>query len=469
MTRQILRCITLIFLLSGCAFYPETPKLAQFNPKAGYRYENLRSNPQNSESLFVLLTFSGGGTRAAALSYGIMEKLRETKIMWKGRKRRLLDEVDVISSVSGGSFTSAYYGLFREEIFDPKKYEKVFLYRNIEAELIETLLNPFRWRSPLSPFVGRIELAADLYDREIFRGKKFDHLIHQGERPYILLNATDITQGAQFTFVQRQFDPICSNLGEVRVARAVAASSNFPVAFNPMTINNYAGACGYQEPDWVAPAAKDLDINPPRYMRGRVLRSYLDSRKRPYVHLLDGGVADNIGLRGPLSAIRSNDLPWSIVNRINLGKVEKLVVIVVDARTNPKTKIDKSAFPPKLSEIVEIIASVPMSNYSFDTVQQLLDTMEQWKKDRLVYKGCSGILKRACPGAKMPTPPPPALDTYPIYVGFDQIKDDNRRDHFLNLPTTFYLPKKEVDELRMIGPEILMKNENYKKLLKDLK
>ena len=63
------------------------------------------------------MTFSGGGTRSAALSYGVLEHLRDTPITIHNKKRRLLDEVDLISSVSGGSFTSAYFGLFGDRVF----------------------------------------------------------------------------------------------------------------------------------------------------------------------------------------------------------------------------------------------------------------------------------------------------------------------------------------------------------------
>lgn len=108
--------VTVVMLaVTGCAAYPGNPQLSQYNPSSGYRYENLKA-PANSESLFMILTFSGGGTRAAALSYGVMERLRNPKIQWEGQERRLLDEVDVISSVSGGSFTAACYGLFREAV-----------------------------------------------------------------------------------------------------------------------------------------------------------------------------------------------------------------------------------------------------------------------------------------------------------------------------------------------------------------
>jgi len=456
-----------ILALAACATYPVNPQLARYDPKAGYRFQNLKA-PGNSESLFVILTFSGGGTRAAALSYGVMEKLRKIKIRWEGQERRLIDEVDVISSVSGGSFTAAYYGLFREDLFDPEKFEKAFLYRNIQGELVGSLFNPINWFRLASPTFGRIELAAELYGREIFRERTFGDLIAQGRRPFIMINATDITMGSQFTFIQDQFDLLCSDLSGVPVARAVAASSNFPIAFTPLIMNNYAGSCRYQEPAWVASASKDLMVNPPRFNRARIARSYLDSKQREYIHLLDGGVADNIGLRGPLTAVTSNDPAWNLPNNINLGQVKKLVVIVVDARTDPKTEIDKTPRSPGLLTIVDIIASVPMSNYSFDTVQLLLQEFEQWRKDRQGYAACEKILKRECPAAKMPTKAPPPIDTYPIYVGFDQIKSAKERDYFLNLPTTFHLPEEDVNKLRKVGAQILDESEAFRSLCSGL-
>jgi hypothetical protein len=457
-----------IFVLSSCATYPVNPPLARYNPQSGYRFENLKA-PGNSDSLFVILTFSGGGTRAAALSYGILEKLRNTKIRWEGEERRLLDEVDVISSVSGGSFTAAYYGLFHEGLFDPEKFQKVFLYRNIEGELVASLFNPINWLRLASPTFGRIELAADLYDQEIFREKSFSDLVNQGRRPFLMINATDITMGSQFTFAQDQFDLLCSDLSGVRVARAVAASSNFPVAFTPLIMNNYAGTCQYQEPAWMEEASKDVVANPPRFNRARIARSYLKSGRREYIHLLGGGVADNIGLRGPMVALGSNDLSWSLPNKISSGKVKKLVVIVVDARTNPKTEIDQKPSGPGLTTILEIVSTVPLGNYSFDTVQSLLDTFNQWRNDRDAYTACKGILGRQCPAANMPTKPLPPIETYRIYVGFDQIKDAKERDDFLNLPTTFHLPANDVDRLREIGPKILDESEDFQNLIKGLK
>jgi len=106
-----------ILLVGGCAHYPENARMKHHDPQGGYRFSTL-SNAGNSDSMQVVLAFSGGGTRAAALSYGVLDKLARTEIIWEGQRRRLSDEVDMISSVSGGSFTAAaYYALYGGQIF----------------------------------------------------------------------------------------------------------------------------------------------------------------------------------------------------------------------------------------------------------------------------------------------------------------------------------------------------------------
>jgi NTE family protein len=98
----------------------------------------------------IYLTFSGGGTRAAAFSYGVLEELRKTEISIDGNNRRLLDEIDGISSVSGGSFTAGYYGLFGDRIFDDFEYG--FLKKNVQRGVaVRVLFNPINWFRLASP------------------------------------------------------------------------------------------------------------------------------------------------------------------------------------------------------------------------------------------------------------------------------------------------------------------------------
>ncbi|MEW6586368.1 MAG: patatin-like phospholipase family protein, partial [Nitrospirota bacterium] len=122
--------ISTTLLVAGCAHYPVNQPIQQADPSIGYRGKFM-GQPGNSDELLLYLTFSGGGTRAAAFSYGVLEELKKTEVTLDGKKRRLLDEIDVISAVSGGSFTAGYYGLFGARIFDD--FEARFLKKNIQG------------------------------------------------------------------------------------------------------------------------------------------------------------------------------------------------------------------------------------------------------------------------------------------------------------------------------------------------
>src|SRR5262247_2355900 len=157
----------LVLAMAGCA-YPRTPRLeGNWTLARGYRFTRTdapgvprdaslaarRAGLDKADKLFVVLSFSGGGTRAGALAYGVLAQLEAVKIHlspdgdlvdcpnWesadcKQLERSLLDEVDVISSVSGGSFTSAYYALNRKEIFSPNsRFHRRFLYHNVQRDL----------------------------------------------------------------------------------------------------------------------------------------------------------------------------------------------------------------------------------------------------------------------------------------------------------------------------------------------
>jgi NTE family protein len=122
-------------LLAACGTFPANPPLARYDKSAGYRFDPVPDEADKRDEMFVILVFSGGGTRATALSYSVMEALRDTHIQWRGQSVSLLDEVDVISSISGGSFPAAYYALRGSMIFD--EFPDKFLYRRVQSDLIK--------------------------------------------------------------------------------------------------------------------------------------------------------------------------------------------------------------------------------------------------------------------------------------------------------------------------------------------
>ena len=461
----LLVCAGLLF--AGCAHGLRNAQLDRHDPGEGYRFKNLAS-PDNSDELFVILTFSGGGTRAAALSYGVLEHLAKTEVRGRdGRSQRLIEEVDVISTVSGGSFTGAYYALFGERLFTD--FEARFLKQNIESKLAGQLFSPVNWVRLASPTYDRIDLAADYYDENIFDRKTFGDLLQRGRRPYILINATDMSLGSRFDFTQDQFDLLCSDLSSVPVARAVAASSAFPVLLSPITLKNYAGTCGYREPEWVGLALEDRDIAGRRFGRSLETRSYLDVGNRPYIHLIDGGIADNIGLRGPLDAISSLDSAWSVLRMINREKVRRLVVIAVNAKTGPDTEWDRKEAAPGVKDVLSAVVDAPMANYSFETIELMQERFKQWTKDYQSRADCQEILQASCPKATLPGGPLAKVDFYPIVIGFDSLSDPEEARYFKNLGTTFNLPAATIDRLREVARRLLTQSPQFQRLLTDLR
>ncbi|GAB3017969.1 patatin-like phospholipase family protein [Bowmanella dokdonensis] len=449
----------LSLLLGGCAQFHHAKPLAQYDPSQGYRYDQVeRINPDNSEDLFIILAFSGGGTRAAALSYGVLEAFRDTTIDWHGQEKRLLDEVDIISSVSGGSFTAAYYGLYRDGVFGPG-FTDGFLYKDIEWELTKELLNPLNWFRLASFEYGRSDLAFDYYQRELFGQRSYQAMLELG-KPFVMVNGTDMTTGGQFPFVQDQFDLLCSDLLSLPVARAVATSSAFPGLLTPLTYQNHAlnPGCAYREPLWVTNAAKSQLLNPQNYQMVDRRRSYYAPAsfepERPYIHLMDGGVADNLGLRSVLFALENNGVSYSILKRFNQEKISKFVVIVVDAATDPTTDLDQSASVPGFVTSILTAATKPLDNYSFDTLSALRLAVREFDREAEPRARCNTVY---------------CADIYLTHVSFNHVADEAQRYYLKNLPTNFNLPARDVDLLIRTGRQLLNQSESFRKLLTDLK
>jgi NTE family protein len=473
----------LLIAVVGCG--PRNLPLAKQGADArDYRYEHLlRDDPANGEETFIIVTFSGGGTRAAAFAYGVTRALYEQRI---AGERRLLDEVDVVSSVSGGSFAAAYLGLFGADEFITRFPDDV-LYRNLELGIAGRLALPWNWVRLLSPRFSRSDIATAYYDDVIFRGKQFKDLPRR--RPFIVLNATDIVEGAPLSFTQDQLDRLCSDLDPMPVARGVTASSAFPVAFPPVTLTNYPKAdCGYQRPKWVDELWSDRDTNPPGHTLAANWMSY-EQEKRRYIHLSDGGLGDNIGLRAPYNALEVNQ--WGLLERINKRELTRLVVITVDAKPKGESSLDGCARPASWFTVLNAAGTNPMENYAADTIELVRDWFDEWNTEARRYdrtqERCQELAESFCAGvpkadrcvatrrqaclktfratADRPVPHP---TLYRVHVRFDAIDDDGVKKRLQNVDTRLRLSRDQVDELVDWGGKLLRKSEDYQELVKDL-
>jgi NTE family protein len=454
MSRRLL-LVALLHSVTACATAPINVPLDRYDASAGYRYQNLSAD-DNSDGLFVILSFSGGGTRAAAFSFGVMEALRDVRYRAAGgSERRLLQDVDVIASVSGGSFTAAYYALFPDTFFS--KFPEEFLHRDIERALIGRVLRPWNWARLARPDFDRIHLAVELYDETVFHERTFGDLLAGRRKPFIILNATDMTLGRRFEFTQEQFDLLCSDVSRTKVAAGVAASSAFPGLLSPLTLKNFATAgCGFTKPEWME-TGLDRAHNPlERYARARDLASYQDHKEeRPYIHLLDGGLADNIGLRGPYVALKLGDTEWNVPARISAGATRRVLVITANAKTKPRRDWDQRESAPGLLDVLSFVASGPMDNYSFDTVQLVRDFFVEQRRAERARASCEREMRRTCPEATLPGILPD-VEYHAVELSFDAVPDEALRECLENLPTSFALQEAQVTLLRRAGRALVM-------------
>ncbi len=300
------------------------------------------------DDTLVILSLSGGGSRAAYLSAKVMFELENW--VYEGDKH-LLAEVDAISSVSGGSLPAAYYAITRDpgqavETPGPVRYrvwnERKVLRAMKKNYILKWFANWF-WPHNIARYwltdFDRTDIMAKTFADNMFDrpGLQRDYTIGQlnPERPHLVLNATNATAGkvspehheartytkqsnanldhadleaaagrtqfgSPFRFTQEQFAEIHSDIRDYSLARAVMATASFPAVFNYMTLRDYSS------PD------------------GR------------YVHLFDGGSSDNQGLSGVLEILERS----ACQNRGTfpsdddcVRRYEKVVVIFVDAYT----------------------------------------------------------------------------------------------------------------------------------------
>lgn len=210
------------------------------------------------------LALSGGGYRAAAYHIGTLRALR---------KLGILDKVDVISSVSGGSIVAVYYALHKDSFEEFEKTFKEKLKKGVLGAsglllVIYLLLllaivigiHIFLACCPMSPcckvvlalcmwlivfitiFDGQFlilpanKLIAKQYDNNFFEGKKLSNL---PDNPILAINATEITYNRIFTFSKIKvaggdFKEEMFKKNDIPLSFAVMASSAFPAGINPI-------------------------------------------------------------------------------------------------------------------------------------------------------------------------------------------------------------------------------------------
>ena len=489
-------------LLGACstAHFENTP-LQGAEPNAERRVVD-QTNPARP---LVLVAISGGGSRAAALGWAVLSELNRAPYKVDGLPpHTLAQDVAVISSVSGGSVIAADFALtgpagladFKTQFLDP----------NLTEELVWQILNPFHLLSAAVSGTSRTERAAAMFDQRVFHGKTFKDINQsEGNHPYLVLNATDLGTGDVFSFTPDDFDAICSSLDDMSIAKAVAASSAVPVALAPIALEDFAVPVG--DKGCKAPAARQwpayeltngssqyTDLATYKHARylnelrhgqysggGRSAPPYRDLR---YVYLVDGGVADNLGIHGLMRAWTQASGPailampdtggthvrQSILSAINRGGVQRIVVVVINAKSEGTPKLSQSRELPGVIDMIEGVVNIPIDAATGDTASQITDLVDQLRSAGGAAQQIQAAEAQAAPRSGSPTAPLfGALKVDDVVVDFDLITTDNAlRDKVKAISTSWNLGQDQLCALELAGRELVRQNPNFQKMAKDL-
>lgn len=427
-------------VLTGCSsFHPWQ------NQPARVDEVGLQTAPAAERPVVAAVALSGGGARAAAFGLGVLRELKATEFTLQGLPTTLLDEVTLISGVSGGSILAAHYTAFGDESLT--RFESEFLLNDFEGSLVQLALSPRRLFRLSSPWYGRGNILADKLDM-LYRGRTFGDLRTRKRAPDLLVAATDLTTGAPFEFTPEQFALICSDLANVPLSFAVAASSAVPLVLTPMTLRNYAGTCD-QSSATGAEAAEDN-------FRTRLMRasaeSYLDAKTRPYVHLVDGGLNDNLGIRRLLDRLVASGSLSAPFRDAAPGSIRKVVLIAVNAERDLGELIDRSDRTPTTRQVVDTLLFGAGGLITQVTLAILSDDGERWRRELAEQRGTRG------------SPFAADAELYVISVSLRDVQDAAARLAVLTIPTAFSIDAEQVRTLLEAGREALRHSPEFQRL-----
>jgi NTE family protein len=465
--------------IASCATHFENSQL----PSGHHNAERRIYTVHRSDQPVILVAISGGGSRAAALGWAVLEKLKRTTYTVDGQSRRLIDDVAVVSSVSGGSVIAGYFGLNGADQLDA--FEGAFLRPDNMHALEMRALNPFTWIRLKFTGHSRIKLLQELLDREVYGGKTFAAM-NQAGKPFVVLNSTDMVSGEVFSFLPSRFDDICTDFDAESLSTGVSASGAFPILLTPVALENYStkpDCTPGPMPSWIT---EDLDKQYARYInieefkraryaydlrQGDNASSHVDhvhpedgSTHIDYVYLLDGGLADNLGVNALMDVIdsthgsaiiaggKAGGASETILKAINVGDISRLAVIVVNARTDPSNPISLKPSRPGLVGMIKSATSVPIDSSTArgeEQVRTLLGELQQ-----APIGGAAGIR------------------IYNIQVDFDLFRTQDAEEKQLSdavkkIATSFSISSDELNTLERSAEVLLKDSPCFQRLLLD--
>jgi NTE family protein len=452
------RIIACAALLAGCTSIirndpinqPLTVTPAQFNAELA-----PPNPPANNDDMVVAMSFSGGGSRAAAFSYGVLTGFQETSVPARGGAVSLLDRLDFLSGVSGGSILAAYYGLKGPAAL--ADFKQRFLDVNAE-EALQTDLSLGNIARGLGGGVNDATAFPVWLDAHLYNHATFRDLLSR-PRPRVWINASDIYNRTTFIFAPVTFSALCSDLANYPLSLGVAASAAVPVVFAPIVIQNFDGNCPIPLPSWVARVRANPNAQPLIKAYADALESYRSGTIK-YVKLLDGGLVDNYGLAGFTIARLASDAPFGPLAPQEAVKLRRFLFMVVDAGRAPAGKWAQTIPGPSGVDLITATSDTATDSGAIGSYSAFDGTMNDWRNALVRWRCGLSEADRRRFGA------PPGWNCRDVQFFISRITFDDlgpQRAAELNaVETRLKLPPDQVNMLIAAGRDALQANDKFR-------
>jgi NTE family protein len=458
--RGILSAAALALGLAGCSgLAPRSEPLNQpIVGSAETAFAATRTTPTAGDDVVVGLAFSGGGTRAAAFSFGVLQEVEGTRVTSQTGSRSLLDRVAFVSGVSGGSVLTAYYGLKKRAALDD--FRERFLIRNAE-EGLSTSITPMNLVRALGGGVNDSAQLSGWLSKNLYDGATFADF-RKTPGPQVWINSSDIYNRTAFVFGESAFIALCSDLATYPIADAVAASAAVPIVFTPVVIKTFPQQCADRTPPWAVRARNNPNAHPMLRAFADALYGYRTGTTK-YVKLMDGGLVDNFGLSGFTISRLSASAPFEPLSPEQAVRLRRLMIVIVDAGRGPSGDWVQTIEGPSGTELIMAAADTAVAasvNAGYTAFER---SMVDWQRQLTGWRCGLSPEQRRKFGAG-PNWNCRDIKFYVNRVAFDQL--DPERAKALNaVDTRFKLPADQVDMVIEAGRDALRANTGFRDFL----
>jgi len=420
--------------------------------------------PENLDgSVYIGLAFSGGGTRASAFAHGMLTELQATSRS-KSNPDGLLKHVRLVTGVSGGSVTAAYYGLRGPKGLST--YRDGYLIKDGEKYMSTSAFNPITLSKGISGGVNSRDTFARFMDETIFHGATYKELLKNRDIQ-TWINASDIATNAPFLFTPETFDALCSDLSQLPISEAVAASAAVPLVFSPIVLKSHQG-CKYTEPDWLVAARHNPESTSAMRAYAQALESYRDPAKVRYVKLLDGAVTDNFGTTGLSVARAKAKNSYGPLTERQAVQIKRMLFLVADAGTQKDYQLTQNIKGPGGLQLAQSIASSATGAATRVGYDVMRLTLRNWHADLIDFR--CGLSPDQVVRLRGNSDGWDCADVK-LFVGDISFADldADMRSQLNDIPTRLTLPAQQVDLAILAGRESTRRSSEFNGFLKSLK